>query len=189
MRYKELRARLERTVFTSDEVGKLFLDESSNQVNIQLARMTKRGDLVRLRRGVYALADQDLDELVVAEYLYQPAYISLETALNIYGIIPDVPGEISLVTPITVRKFKNRWGRFSYSKIDKSLFFGFEKVLDESSQLYYSLAMPEKAVLDYIYIRQIKSLNGNRVDLSEVKLERLFEFAEEFPMWVRKVLR
>jgi len=50
------------------------------------------------------------------------------------------------------------------------------------------LAEPEKALLDWIYVRRVKSLEGERVDMSELNKKKLRSYVKIYPKWVRKVI-
>jgi len=187
MRLKELKQRILTPIFYTYQLEKLF-DEPKSQINTQLARMVKRGDLVRLKRGVFIFSGMQADEFAVADCLFQPSYISLESALNSLGVMPDVFGQVTSITTITSRVFTNNWGTFSYSKIDKRLYFGFERIEDGDSQGYYNMALPEKALLDYLYIRRVSNLENQRIDFGPIEKKRLSKFAEPYPGWVRKAV-
>ncbi len=189
MRYTELSQKISSSIFTSADLAKYFADEPENQINTQMHRFLKNGTIISLKRGIYTFANKDTDEFVVASKLYSPSYISLETALNIYGIIPDIPMNVTSVTTTTSKKIKTQKGVYLYSKINKNLFFGYENTLDKASGLYYPIALPEKALLDYIYIRKIKDLEENRVDTSDLNQKILNDFAKQYPVWVSKVLK
>lgn len=176
-------------VFFSHQVERLFFDEPKQQINTQLARMVKRGDLIRLKRGVYRLAEAEVDELVVASLLYWPSYVSLESALHNLGVLPDVPAQVTSVTPVTVKKIITAEGAFVYQKIKPELFFGFQKIKDEASRMYYNLAFLEKALLDWVYVRKIKSLETMRLDKALIDGSKLKQWSKFYPSWVRKVVR
>jgi predicted transcriptional regulator of viral defense system len=176
-------------LFRSDQVRRVFDDELASQINVQLSRMEKRGELIRLKNGVYQFANREVDVLTIATHLYQPTYVSLETALSIYGILPETPSQVTSVGPITTKELKTVRGVFSYSKIQSALYFGFEKLQDSYSSLYYNLAYPEKALLDYVYIRQISDLSDYRLDLESINLQRLDSYAKLFPSWVGSIIR
>lgn len=178
MRFEEFKKALSLSVFTSVQ---------ANLPAIQLARWAKTGKLIRLKRGVYQFADRTVDEFTLAGYLYQPSYVSLETALNNFGIIPDVSVNITSISPVTTKLINSVMGSFIYSKINPSLFFGWQKIKD-SSGFYYQIALPEKALLDWIYIRKIINLGGQRVDLSTFSKTRINKFSRPYPAWVRRVI-
>lgn len=188
MRLREFRQAMKMPIFHTYQVERLFGNESKNLINTQLSRMAKRGDLVRLKRGVYRLAEAEVDELVLASWLYKPSYISLESVLQMMGVIPEVVGKVTSVTTVTSKEIKTGEGVFLYSKIAKELFFGYKKIRDEKSGLYYNLAETEKALLDWIYIRKIKGLEGERVDMSEMNKKKLRSYVKIYPKWVRKII-
>ena len=111
----------------------------------------------------------------------------METALNYYGIIPDVPQTITSVTSITTKKFISSLGAFTYSKISRKLFFGYTKIKSTRVEEYFSLAVKEKALLDYIYLRKIKTSADLRFNLSDFNYKRYHLYARMFPDWVSGV--
>lgn len=188
MKLQNLRTNIKMPVFSRTDVLKLFPEEPVNQINTQLYRMTKRGDLIGLKRGMYVFPNLNIDEFVIANKLYSPSYVSLESALNIFGVIPDIPSVVTSVTTVTSKKINTSLGNFKYSKINENLFFGYKSILDERSGFYYSIANPEKALLDFIYIRKVKNLSEYRVDLNNVNQTELFNYSQHFPKWVRDVI-
>ena len=187
MRFEELKLKIKTPVFTSNDLSKLFPKEFESHINTQIHRMLARGDLLGLKRGVYVFTGANIDEFVLANKLYSPSYVSLESALNNYGLIPDVAASVTSVSPITSKKFSTPKGTFLYSKINKNLFFGFENKTDENGN-YYQIALPEKALLDYIYIRKINNLAESRVDVISLNKRLLLSFSSHFPRFVGKVI-
>lgn len=176
MRYDEFRKRIDWPVFTQ------------NQAGIPLHRWVKAGKLIRLKRELYLFADREVDEFTIGCLAYQPSYVSLESALNIYGIIPDVPMSTTLVTQTTTRKHTMLGRRYSYSKIALPLYWGFTAKADSNdSRLTYQIADPEKALLDWIYIRKVKSLEELRVEMRLLRKTYMARYLVSYPTWVRKV--
>ena len=186
MTLQELKTQIKTPVFTSLDAAKYFPGENAGQINIQLARMAGRGDLNRLKRGVFTFPNRPIGDFALAQSMYSPSYISLETALNNYGIIPDIAVSITSITPTTTKNISTSRGAFLYAKIKPPLFFGYQSLVDEESGLSYNLALPEKALLDYIYIRRLRTLADARVDLNVLSKARLNELAKNYPAWVRK---
>jgi predicted transcriptional regulator of viral defense system len=185
MTYNELKDAFVTPYFTSLQAQRVFAHEPVGHINTQLMRLFRRGLLVRLKRGVFLFPKAEIDDFAVANLLYPESYVSLESVLNSYGIIPGIPSQITSITPLTTKKINSQRGSFSYSKINSNLYFGFE--FFQSGLMYYRVAEPEKAVLDFIYVRNIKSLAGERMDLSGLDMKKLQRYAREFPLWVRKV--
>jgi len=133
-------------------------------------RWTRKGYLLRLRRGMYAFAEC-LDEPGMALYLagkiYRPSYISLHSALSSYGLIPEAVVQITSVTPLKTAFFSNAFGEYSYKSIRDDLMFGYEpRRLANKRTTYY--ATIEKALLDLLYLypfyRTEKDLSDLRLD-------------------------
>ena len=72
----------------------------------KIARMIDSGELIRLRRGVYATR-RDLNPLCFAASIYGPSYISFETALSYYGLIPEAVYEVISATLKRPKEFEN----------------------------------------------------------------------------------
>lgn len=154
----------------------------------QLSLWKKIGILSSFKRGFYYFPENRkmLTPEVIAHALYSPSYISVETALRIYGFIPEIVYAQTSVTSKTTRKFSNEFGNFSYQHIRPEVFFGYQMV--SVGNLKYALAEPEKAVLDYFYlhenIRDIYDLQGLRFNKREIvegiRVKKLRLFAKRF---------
>lgn len=188
MTYFELQQKITTAIFSMIQVQRAFAGESVPGVRMQLSRLVARGLLIRLKRGWFRFADRPVDELVVAQFLYQPSYVSLETALSIHGVIPDIPAAVTSITTVTTNEFLVEDQIFRYSRIQRPLYFGFELKADPKSGLNYQLAQPEKAVLDWMYVRSISDLRTMRIDPTNLMRDRLSIYAQKYPAWLRKAI-
>ncbi len=122
----------------------------------QLSRWTEAGKLNQLRRGLYVLAEPyrstDPHPFLIANQLLSPSYISLQSALSYYELIPEAVLE---TTSITNRRrtvaLETKLGTYLYQVVQKDFFTGFSLAEVTPKQLVY-LARPEKALLDLIYL-------------------------------------
>ncbi len=114
----------------------------------QLSRWSKSGKLIQLRRGLYTLAEPyrktDPHPFSIANQLVTPSYISLQSALAYYNLIPeDVPN----VTSVTSRKrtgvYTTPIGNFTYHSIQMAWFTGFRLHEVTNTQKAF-LARPKK---------------------------------------------
>jgi predicted transcriptional regulator of viral defense system len=132
------------------------LKSSGFSLRDNINKWVKKGYLYRLKNNLYALNDNDrkagLSRIFIANCLYSPSYVSLEYALFHYGMIPEMVYELTSVSTAKTTVFKNYFGVFSYSTIKKELFFGFVSERDEYG-MPVIIANPEKALLDFIYLR------------------------------------
>jgi hypothetical protein len=114
----------------------------------KIARMLGTGELVSLRRGLYA-SRRDFDSRCLAGPIYGPSYVSFETALAWHGMIPEGVAEILSATPKRPATFENDFGRFRYLTIPKAVYpVGIQRITE--SDLPFLLASPTKALVDRI---------------------------------------
>lgn len=119
-----------------------------------LTRWVKKGYLCRLRQDWYTfgelLAEPDMAKYIASK-IYTPSYISLHSALSIYGIIPEAVTDVTSVTSNRTTAYDNAFGHFTYQTVKPDLFFGYRQVpvLRGGS---YLMAEPEKAILDLLYL-------------------------------------
>lgn len=114
----------------------------------KIARMIRSGELIQLRRGLYAMR-RDIHPYGLASSIYGPSYISYETALSYYGLIPEAVYEITSATLRRPKEFENSFGRYRYRTIPKKAYpIGIERV--NGSQIPFLIASPTKALCDRI---------------------------------------
>ncbi|MCD6471067.1 hypothetical protein J7K86_00870, partial [bacterium] len=116
--------------------------------------------LIKLERDKYLLKDAKVNDFTLANFIYQPSYVSFESALNFYGILSQFPYEISSATAKKTIEKNIQDKAFVYTHIKKDLFWGYEKRED------YIIALPEKALLDQLYItaKGYKKINLDEYD-------------------------
>ena len=121
----------------------------------QLTRWKKNGLLIQLRRGIYILNENDRkvfpSRFFFANQIMWPSYVSLESALGHYGLIPEAVKDVTSVTSKKTVRFKNKTGEFIYQHIKSEAFRGYRSFKDEAG-LDVFIAEPEKAVVDFFYL-------------------------------------
>lgn len=123
-----------------------------------LKRALASGEVVRVHRGLYCLASrylrQKLNPLVLAQRIYGPSYISLETALSCHGWIPEAVYAITSVSLDRAREYDTPLGHFSFSRVPQKTFYAdVERVEDEEGGSFL-LASSLKALTDYVYVHK-----------------------------------
>jgi predicted transcriptional regulator of viral defense system len=153
-------------------------------------RYTRQGALLKLRNGLYCFADRRPPELVIANRLYEPSYVSFEYALAYYHLIPETTYAITSATPRPTRRLTAAGLTFEYHRLKRSAFTGYEPVsLGGDTAL---LAVPEKAVVDYLYLVDLKEAALNdRLNTRSLGRRRLNAYAKIFnrPSLTRRVRR
>ncbi|MCK9303778.1 MAG: hypothetical protein M0P27_00085 [Bacteroidales bacterium] len=136
-------------------VDTLLVDYNSPKDKVSY--MVEQGELIRIKRGLYCVSPtitgQRLSTEIVANHLYGPSYISLETALSFYNLIPErITSTQSVVTKRT-KTFQTPLGRFTYSSIPDNYYsIGIRQKSSESGSTFL-IASPEKALCDLILLR------------------------------------
>lgn len=152
----------------------LFLTGNVDPGNlrVQLSRWVKRGKLIQLRRSLYALAPPyqrvKPDPFYVANNLQRSSYISLQSALAYYSIIPEIFQVTTSVTLARPEHLDTPLGSFDFHHIQKKLFFGYSMTKLNSQQAF--IAIPEKAILDLIYLQPESGQVGY---IEELRLQNL----------------
>jgi len=139
-------------IFNSGNICSLF-GVSVVAASALLHRYKKRGFILQLKRGFYVFPDFLPPDVYVANKLYSPSYISLEFALSYHGVIPETVYEITSVTTKTTRRFETLGKVFSYRKIKKTAYTGYE--IQKQQGLTFNIADAEKAFVDANYLRLI----------------------------------
>ncbi len=152
----------------------------------RLSEWQKKGYITKIVKGYYLFADVNISEstlLAIANKIYKPSYVSFETALSHYRLIPE---SIYMITSASTRRtylFETPMARFSYKTIKPGLFFGYSLLPGG-----IALAFMEKALLDYFYLNpsfrtkdDFALLRINRKEvLSRLDKERLAEYVRRF---------
>jgi predicted transcriptional regulator of viral defense system len=171
--------RLRKPVFTTAEAS-LHLGLSRSAASHALARLARARLLLPLRRGLWSL-DLEIDPLLLPEYLTapSPAYVSLQTALQLHGLITQIPRVVFVASLATTRTIRTRVADFSVHRLGPSFFGGFE-----TTAKGVRLATAEKALLDTLYLAPGRSRLF--AALPEIEIPGRFDRAEA-RRWVKKI--
>lgn len=168
-------------VITLADIRMSFPDfDTKNLINWR-----KKGYLVKLRNGYYTFNDIKTSEnriFQIANKLYEPSYISLESALGFYGLIPEGVFSIQSVSTRKTNHFTTPTGTFHYHSMKQSLYFGY-KLIGEEGKHPFRMASPEKAILDFLHLRtdindypSIEAVRWNKEELSQLSTPTLEEY-------------
>ena len=165
-------------VFTPREFKDIF-NVSLKTAEVFINRNLKSGLFVKLRNGFYMIKDVVTPHYFIANKLYQPSYISLETALSYYGIIPETVYGFTSITTKASREYETAVGNFTYQTIKKEAFTGYQ--LKEVNREKVLIADAEKALADYLYFVDLKRVSLNdRLELRNIDKNKLIKYAELF---------
>jgi predicted transcriptional regulator of viral defense system len=157
--------------------------------NMNLIHWQKNKYLTKIRNGWYCFSDTAINDekrYAIANKIYQPSYISMESALSYYGFIPEAVFKIISVSTLKTNEINSPLGVFLYHKIKTDFFWGYHiKTLANST---YKIAEPEKAILDFLYfnpsintVDDIAAFRFNKTEILQyVNFDTLTQYAAEF---------
>lgn len=132
-------------------VASLFPEMSAG--NQKVLQLETAGKVIRLKRGLYVIAPQvsrvSLSTELIANHLYAPSYVSRQTALRYYGLIPEAVYTTQSMTIKHSRHFDTPVGRFEYQMISREAFSVGVTSINQHSYSFL-MATPEKALCDLI---------------------------------------
>lgn len=136
-----------KTILTIKNIALIW--EETNKVNLlsKIKYYAKQGSLIRLTRGVFAKGNEyDIKELATS--IYTPSYISFETVLREAGIIFQHHDAVFVAGPYPITK-KIGGHLITFRKLKDSILYNGLGIKREKN---YSIASPERAFLDTIYL-------------------------------------
>lgn len=165
------------TIFTDDDLKVIFSHTSEERLHNSLSYHLKQGHLKKFKRGVYSLVESRnkkcISKFLLANFLYNPSFISFESALSYYGLIPEAVYETTSACYQEKKKmFKTSEGVFSFSHSPIAPFF-LDVVKDDRES--FLIAEPLRALFDTIYsnrkdYKALSDLEDDlRLDLGELK--------------------
>ena len=158
--------------------------DNYKSVKDKISSLEKNGEIIRLKKGLYVISPkishQPIPRELVANHLYGPSYVSLETALSFYGLIPE---RVHIVRSMTIKRsksFETPLGNYEYITTDKNYYeIGIKQEI-VNNQYAFLIASPEKALCDMIIttprlrIQSVKAMQTYleedlRIDFSSIE--------------------
>lgn len=149
-------------ILTDHQLRRLVVGTDQRRHHL-VSRAMKAGELVRLRRGLYVLADEYREHpshpFAVAQMLVPGSYVSLETALAFHGWIPEaVYTTASIVPGRKVKEFRHeKLGLFTFHPlaIQPGCFLELVRRVEASGQNFF-VAQPLRALMDLVCLKKIE---------------------------------
>jgi predicted transcriptional regulator of viral defense system len=189
---KKLR-NINRLFYTLGDLEKILKSEfhekgdySRNSIYVIMNRLVKKGEVIRITRGIYILPERYGEIDAIANLLYRPSYLSFESALSRYAVLSQIPYTLTFATLRKSKNFTFPDFEVTYRQIKKELFFGYVSL--ENNLL---VATPEKALLDMIYLSSFGKLyfDYTSIDLNKIDMAKIDELSGKFPVRVKKFIR
>jgi len=174
------------SIFSVDDFTKLFNVSARRASNFLVRNLKQNSNFIKIKKGLYIFASNSPIKFEVANKIYQPSYISFETALSYYNIIPEAVYTITSATTKGTKDLEIQNTSYKYYKLKKELFFGYKPVTIQ--QKIVLMADKEKALLDYIYLASLKKkpILNERIDLSKIDKDKWDYYVKLFKEKIRK---
>jgi len=175
----------------------LKLDDLVSRYNVHevtarsaLRRYAARGLVEHISNKAYInRLNPNFSPRELVNILRPDSYISLESALVEQGVTTQSPAILTCVTTGYPKIFRRPSVTLSYRKISTELYWGFEKKLTRYNS--YQIALPEKALLDWIYLSRQEGLPTplDEINFQFLNLQKIREFAKRFPRTVQEIVK
>jgi predicted transcriptional regulator of viral defense system len=171
-------------IFTTAEAARLA-GVSNQEASRSLSKLADEGGVQRVRRGLWALTGHpDFSPFAVVPYLLSSvdeAYVSLLSALNLHGMIEQLPRRIQVISTARRGDLETPFGTFEFHRIAAALFGGFGPY---GTLRQFDIATPEKALFDSLYLSVQK---GKRfAHLPELTLPGSFS-SDALGAWIGRI--
>jgi predicted transcriptional regulator of viral defense system len=148
----------------------------------KIAAMEKQQLLIRIKKGLFVVSPKNgtpiLSRELIANHLYGPSYVSLESALSYHNLIPERVYRMQSVTMKRAKTYDTPLGIFEYNTVSSEYYSLGIKLQTTSEKTTFLIASPEKALCDMLVltprlrlqsVKAVKAylLENLRVDLSE----------------------
>lgn len=171
----------------------VLLDGTPDSRYGKVKRLMAQGKLLHIRRGLYCLTEMagystKPHPLELAQYIYGPSYISLESALSFHQLIPERVYTVTSATGKRSKEFQTALGVFSYLHLPLDNFYTEVELIEENGYKFF-MAKPWKAICDYVFCYKkdwssleplINSLRINPEDLPVLRNEDIQLFDEYY---------
>ncbi|MCJ7581143.1 MAG: hypothetical protein MUP98_11500 [Candidatus Aminicenantes bacterium] len=158
--------------FTDIELMRI-LPKSTNSRYALVKRAIASNNIIHIRRGLYMLSKKHqragINLFELAQAIYGPSYISLESALSYHGWIPESVPTITSICLNRSKEFSTPMGVFSYSRLPKYNYIGVERI--SSGETLFLMADPSRALIDMVSIYR-KEWRGMEPLISSLRIEK-----------------
>jgi hypothetical protein len=127
----------------------------------KVSKLERKGHIIRVKRDLYVVSqnvhNQKISRELLANHLYGPSYVSLESALSYYGLIPERVYSMLSVCTKQYKQYYTPLGNFEYVKVPENYFsIGINQEIINNSYAFL-IASPEKALCDKIvHLRKVR---------------------------------
>ncbi len=163
---------LSKHVFFTSRQYALATDIAIETASRQLHALSQEGAIQQVTRGIWCQTHHPFySPHGAVPYLLdqEQGYVSFLTALHRHGVISQIPRSIQIATTGRGRRLSSPIGEFELFQMQPSLMR--EGIEVHSGKLFYTIASPEKALFDTLYLSTRKGRRFLR--LPELELDSI----------------
>jgi len=168
-------------IVAASELMMIFTKEySRSSAHNRIQSLARAGWFLRIKRGLYIITDNlsarslsDMSLFIISQALNKNSYISLDSALNYYGMFDQYVKNITAINLQFSKKYNFQGNDFKFVKVVKKHYFGFVQVRQDGKII--NMASKEKALLDYLYL-------DNSFYSASLVFEKLKEYGSEMDL-------
>ena len=147
----------------------------------KIANLEKEEKIIRLKRGMYVVSPKVTKQLLsielIANHIYGPSYVSMESALRYYGLIPEQVYTVRSLTINRSRSFENPIACFEYITVNGAYYsIGIKQETIENKYTFL-IATPEKALCDMIITTSQLRIQSEKALVSYLKEDLRFDMS------------
>jgi predicted transcriptional regulator of viral defense system len=148
---RDLRRRIGREEFDYQALMAALSEYASPRDRV--TALLRRGEIIRVKKGLYVFGDElrhrPFSLQLLANLIYGPSFVSLDSALSFHGLIPERVDAVTSVTTKRPKAFATPVGSFIYRQSPRDSFhLGMDRV--ESGDVAFLIATPERALADKV---------------------------------------
>ena len=119
----------------------------------KIMMMERCGELLRIKRGLYVVSPNisgcKISMSLIANHLYPCSYVSMQTALREYGLIPEKVYTIKSTSMGRSKNITTEMGEFIYTRCNPE-YYPIGVNIKNCNDYSYMIASPEKALCDLV---------------------------------------
>lgn len=145
-------------LFDMTSIRNLYRDHGHGAIKALLHRACKKGEIIRLKKGIFCLAEpfreSTIHPFALAGILHYPSFVSLESALGYHGVVPEAVYQTASITSDRSRAFSTPLGTFSYQTVPCRFLKAGVRAHKLDKRSWAFIATPLRAIADIIYFRK-----------------------------------
>ena len=162
-----------RDIFTDLDLINLIGGSDDKRYGL-VKRACASDGIVRIKKGLYCLSPKyqrrKINLYQLAQYIYGPSYVSMESALSYHGWIPEAVHTLTSACVKKSRDFMTPLGAFNFRRVPSAVFYnGVDRIATENGEAFF-MATPLKALADYVYIHQ-ENWEGSAPVIESLRVE------------------